>query len=104
MLRIREIDIIEEKSELLYKADKEFRSVDLFAKAGFRIMICPWKVKENAERFLSYAIAHDEGHIDGVLFTTWCGAGDLARRLLYGTPGKWVHTDQIAATIDELSL
>ncbi len=87
-----------------YEADKEFRSVDLFAKAGFRIMICPWKVKENAERFLNYAIAHDEGHIDGVLFTTWCGAGDLARRLLYGTPGKWVHTDQIAATIDELSL
>ena len=86
-----------------YEADEKFLSVDLLADAGFRIMICPWRNKDNAERFLKYAIEHDQGHIDGVLMTTWCGAGDLARRLLYGTPGKWAHTDQIAKTIDELS-
>lgn len=86
-----------------YEDDVKFTSVDLLAKAGFKIMVCPWRNKENAERFLSYAMEHDNGHINGVLLTTWCGSGDLAKRLLYGTPGRWTHTDQIAATIEDLS-
>lgn len=86
-----------------YEDDVKFVSVDLLAKAGFKIMVCPWRNQENAERFLSYAMEHDNGHINGVLMTTWCGSGDLAKRLLYGTPGRWTHTDQIAATIEDLS-
>lgn len=85
-----------------YEADEKFLSVDLFAKAGFRILICPWRVKENSERFVNYAIEHDAGHIDGLLTTTWCNAGELARKLLYDAPCKGANTAQIAATIDEL--
>ena len=51
---------------------------------------------------MDYAKEHDNGHILGVLMTTWCGSGDLARRLLYGEKGRWLHTDQIAETIDAI--
>jgi len=52
--------------------------------------------------YSNYAKDNDTGHIIGALMTTWCGAGDLAKRLLYGEKGKWIHTDQIADTIDKI--
>ena len=84
-----------------YDKYEEYPSVDIFANKGFRIMVSPWRDKDNLEAFLSYAIKHDKGHINGVLMTTWCGSVDLARRLLYGERGKWLHTEQIADTIDK---
>lgn len=85
-----------------YEDYGKFPSVDLFADSGFRIMISPWRDKPSAEAFIKYAIEHDRGHIDGLLMTTWCGSGDLAKRLLYNEKGRWEHTDQIANTINEL--
>ena len=84
-----------------YNKCNEYKSVDLFARAGFEMMVSPWRDKESLDAFLSYALSHDKGHIRGVLMTTWCASGDLAKRLLYGEKGRWVHTEQIAATIDE---
>ncbi|MBQ9744579.1 MAG: family 20 glycosylhydrolase [Clostridia bacterium] len=85
-----------------YDKYEKYESIDIFAKAGFRIMISPWRDKANLEAFLDYAIKHDIGHINGVLMTTWCGSGDLAKRLLYGEKGRWLHTEQIATTIEDV--
>jgi len=83
------------------KYDK-YVSVDIFANSGFKMMVSPWRDKENLKAFLSYAMEHDRGHINGVLMTTWCGSGDLAKRLLYGEKGKWLHTEEIATTIEQI--
>ena len=85
-----------------YNFYEKYPSVDIFGKAGFKMLICPWRDKNNLEAFVNYAKAHDKGHIEGILMTTWCGSGDLAGRLLYGEKGKWQHTEQIAATIEEI--
>ena len=85
-----------------YDRYEKYSSVDIFAHKGFKMMVSPWRDKESAEAFLNYAKAHDMGHITGVLATTWCGSGDLAKRLLYGEKGRWLHTEQIASTIEEI--
>ena len=84
-----------------YDKYEKYPSVDIFSNKGFKIMVSPWRDKGNFESFLDYAIEHDKGHINGVLMTTWCGSGDLAKRLLYGERGRWLHTEQIADTICE---
>ena len=85
-----------------YNSYKEYASVDAFGKAGFKIMVSPWRDRPSLEAFLNYAREHDTGHINGVLMTTWCASGDLAKRLLYGERGRWLHTEQIASTIDTI--
>lgn len=85
-----------------YGKCEAYPSVDIFGKAGFQMMISPWRNREAAERFLNYAKEHDTGHIKGLLVTTWCGSGDLAKRLLYGEKGRWLHTEQIASTMEGL--
>lgn len=86
-----------------YDKYEKYSSVDIFAQKGFKMMVSPWRDKNNFEVFLNYAIKHDKGHINGILMTTWCGSGDLAKRLLYGQSGRWLHTEQIATTIDEMN-
>lgn len=85
-----------------YDKYNEYKSIDLFYSAGFKIMVSPWRNKEALEAFISYAKAHDKGHIEGVLMTTWCASGDLADVLLNGKKGRWQHTDEIAKTLDEI--
>ena len=85
-----------------YDKYEKYPSVDIFASKGFKMMVSPWRDKSNLEAFLDYAIKHDTGHINGILMTTWCGSGDLAKRLLYGKKGRWLHTDQIADTIEQV--
>lgn len=80
----------------------EYKSVDIFADHGLRIMICPWKDMPNAKRFLDYAAAHDRGHIDGYLQTTWCSSGELARHFLYGDPLEADYTPALADTLKEI--
>ena len=85
-----------------YNRYEKYPSVDVFGKAGFKMLVSPWRDKESAEAFLNYAKSHDTGHILGTLTTTWCASGDLAKRLLYGEKGRWLHTEQIASTIEEI--
>ena len=85
-----------------YNKYDAYPSIDVFGERGFEIFVSPWRDKENLEAFLNYAMLHDKGHIKGVLMTTWCGSGDLAKHLLYGEKGRWLHTDQIASTIDDV--
>ena len=85
-----------------YNLEKSYCSVDIFGKSGFEILVCPWHNRAGAEAFINYAKSHDKGHIKGLLMTTWCGSGDLAKHILYGEKGRWLHTEQIARTIKEL--
>lgn len=85
-----------------YNKYENYPSVDVFGKAGFKMLICPWRDKENAEAFIGYAKNHDTGHIEGILATTWCASGDLAKRILFGQKGRWLHTEQIADTLESL--
>ena len=84
-----------------YNKYEQYKSVDMFFEKGFKIMVSPWRDENSLEAFLNYAINNDKGHINGVLMTTWCGSGDLAKRLLYGEKGRWLHTEQIAITIEK---
>ncbi len=48
-----------------------FPSVEVFAKAGMKIYLCPFNVAENAKLFLDYADKHGSDNILGVMETTW---------------------------------
>ncbi len=54
-----------------YWGQLDYPSVERFADAGLRIWICPWCNVEAADRFVTFAQAHDHGQIEGLLLTTW---------------------------------
>lgn len=85
-----------------YNLYEKYPSIDLLCNEGFRVLVAPWRDKNSAVAFLNYAAKVDNGKIEGVLQTTWCSSGELARKLLYGENGKWLHTNQIADTINFL--
>lgn len=60
-----------------YESRPAYPSVDVFADAGRKIYVCPWRYPENTQKFLAYAAAHDRGQYLGVMFTTWCSCEDL---------------------------
>ena len=87
-----------------YEKYDVYKSVDIFADHGFRMMVSPWKNMENAKAFLDYAAEHDRGHIEGYLQTTWCSSGELARHYLYGAPLEWHNMPEIVQTLNEIFL
>ena len=56
--------------------------MEVFAGAGFETVLCPWRYKDNAVKFVEYAKAHDGGNIRGVMETTWCDPAALVKLLL----------------------
>lgn len=82
-----------------YEKQTEYPSLEIYKKKGFKMVISPWRIREHTDNFIRYAIAHDEGQVEGILLTTWCGSGDLARHMLYEEPGRWEHTEEIARNI-----
>ena len=80
-----------------YENRKAYKSVEVFADAGYKMYLCPWRFAENAQKFLSYAVAHDKGQYLGLLFTTWCGCADFmdaveGRRLRHKPGSKSAQT------------
>ena len=53
-----------------YENCPAYPSVDVFADAGRKIYLCPWRYAENTQKFLAYAVAHDRGQYLGIIFTT----------------------------------
>jgi len=82
-----------------YEQQDAYPSVDVFGKAGFRMLLSPMRVKQNAVNFIEYAKAHDQGHVEGLLMTTWFGSGELARHILYGEEPKWKFAKELSATL-----
>lgn len=76
-----------------------FPSVDIYAKAGLRMLVSPaWRI-DRLKKFIAYAKEHDKGHIEGLLITTWCNSGELSDVILEGKPGIWYRTEMVAESI-----
>ena len=60
-----------------YENCPAYPSVDVFADAGRKIYLCPWRYAENTQKFLAYAVAHDRGQYLGIIFTTWSSCKDV---------------------------
>jgi N-acetyl-beta-hexosaminidase len=65
-----------------YEDLEAYPSVEIFARAGFETILCPWRILENTVKFIEYAKAHDGGNIRGVMATTWCDTVGLIKALL----------------------
>lgn len=87
-----------------YEKYDAYRSVDLFADAGFQMFFSPWRITDNALAFYDYARTHDRGHILGLLATSWCSSGELARALLYGNAPRWDKTPMLIETWKKIVL
>lgn len=54
-----------------YEKRESDPSAGIFAKAGFNFFSCPWRYNDNAVRFLKATLEEEDGHCQGLLFTTW---------------------------------
>ena len=70
-----------------------YKSVGIFAEAGYDAILCPWRYKDNAVKFIEYAKANDGGNIKGVMETTWCDTAALIKVLL-GMPDDKEYTSE----------
>ncbi len=82
-----------------YTERTEYPSVDIFGNAGFKMLIGPGWLPHRAMNFIEYAKAHDQGHINGVLMTTWCNSGELADCILDNKPPVWERCGHVAEVI-----
>jgi len=68
-----------------------YPSLSWFTEKGFRVLACPWRNTRAADLFLNNAVALNTDKMLGVLSTSWCDPGALARYLcgdesVEGTP------------------
>ncbi len=61
-----------------YEKCKRYPSVEIFAKAGFRFWLCPWRYLENAQTFITSAMEAENDHALGIMLTTWCSFSEFA--------------------------
>ncbi len=70
-----------------YGESAAYPSVRTFIDRGFRTIICPWKDAPATAAFLRFAQATRNEWLLGVMQTTWCNPGPLARYLVCGDTG-----------------
>ena len=81
-----------------------YPSLAIFRDAGFRVLLSPWKNIANTKAFLTAAAESGNTNIDGVLLTTWCSSGELARCFLKDAPPVWKNTAAVVGTLQEVYL
>lgn len=64
-----------------YGAREEYPSLAIFSEKGFRMVVCPWRELPATQALLRYAAAHPVEGLLGVLQTSWCSSGAVARYL-----------------------
>jgi hypothetical protein len=64
-----------------YGERDSYPSIPVFADKGFRLVVCPWKELKATEAFLKYASDNRTEKLLGVLQTSWCDSGMVARYL-----------------------
>ncbi len=64
-----------------YGKRESYPSIPFFASKGFRLVVCPWKDLKATEAFLRYASDSQTEKFLGVLQTSWCDSGMVARYL-----------------------
>jgi hypothetical protein len=75
-----------------YGERDNYPSIPFFTTKGFRLTVCPWKELKATEAFLRYALNNRTEKLLGVLQTSWCDSGMVARYLcnidamIEGTP------------------
>jgi hypothetical protein len=67
-----------------YSAYACYPSVPFIISKGFQVIICPWKEPKATELFLRFAAKNKNKKLIGVLATTWCNSGEVARYLCNG--------------------
>ncbi len=84
-----------------YGEHDSYPSVPFFADKGFRLVVCPWKELKATKALVRYASDNRTEKLRGVLQTSWCNSGMVARYLcdgddqveetprLVGTSFKW---------------
>jgi len=64
-----------------YGERESYPSIPYFADKGFRMVACPWKEPKAAEALLRYGSNSGTEKFLGVLQTSWCDSGMVARYL-----------------------
>lgn len=67
-----------------YVVKESYPSLELFADKGFRHVICPWRELPATQAFLQDASRQENSLFQGVLQTSWCNSGAVARYLCDG--------------------
>jgi len=67
-----------------YGKRDSYPSIPFFTNKGFRIVVCPWKEPKATEAFLRYAKENRTEKFLGMLQTSWCDSGMVARYLCDG--------------------
>jgi hypothetical protein len=84
-----------------YEDMTKFPSVDIFAEAGFKMLISTFRYKAHAEQFVEYARVHDKGHIEGILATTWMYPDSFMRYMLTGGHNADVKNKESTEALSE---
>jgi len=80
-----------------YGKRDSYPSVPFFASKGFQHVVCPWRELESTQAFLKYASENESDKFLGVLQTSWCNSGMLARYLCDGDE----NVDEIPKLVGE---
>ena len=64
-----------------YGERDSYPSVPFFTGKGFRMVVCPWRELKATEALLRYASENSTEEFLGVLQTSWCDSGMVARYL-----------------------
>jgi hypothetical protein len=64
-----------------YEVRDEYPSIPYFTEHGFQTIACPWKDMQATEALLNYASRQQTNKLIGVLATSWCDSGAVARHL-----------------------
>jgi len=83
-----------------YGERDDYPSVATFTGRGFRTVVCPWKEMIATEALVRFAAANRSESLLGVLATSWCDSGRVARYLVEGV-GDPADEDDTAAKVGE---
>jgi hypothetical protein len=77
-------------------------SVDIFQSHGFDFLVCPWRHKDNAVKFLEYAKKHGGDKLKGFMATTWHSSAVIAKHMLDIEKSENDTVKNLAMTLEEL--
>jgi len=64
-----------------YGERESYPSIPFFSDAGFRVVVGPWREMKSTQSLIKYAAESKAKNLLGVLQTSWCDSGALARYL-----------------------
>jgi hypothetical protein len=85
-----------------YEDKEAYKSVEIFQEHGFDYVVCPWRYKANALKFLDYANEHGDEHLKGFMATTWHRSSVIANHMLGIEKSDNDTIINLAITLEEL--